>query len=303
MQIIYKPKQKHSLLERIAIGACLFVSLVALIIIMFVIKIAKHLSTIDFDEQYITVVEETQSTIKVEIPEYLPEVELLKNDTTKDYGTEVEIQEINPVIETDVKPKKLLPIIKNMEDNLSEWCLANDSTNSISIWKVSDGMGNLLISLRDDEGNFLATFRFEGIDSEYEEWVRCDYFYDKVTISDLIDYSFVSYHEVGGRNAENVQAQVAVLINRQNHIDYSNILREVVTQNGQYSCAKWVANRWLKSNSYLESEDLEKCFQQTLLYLAGEFIQEVPANVGFAAPWEQGSGIWKVINGTYYCFF
>ena len=330
-----QPKRKYTLIQLLAIVMCSFVALVAISILIFVAVTMNRItdtSVIKFEQQT-TVVAETETSVateEVEQPEYVyPEVYLLGDQLSGTNYPEEENEEKTATTEVDLLeyvtediesqkavykyegegyieqefPKTILPRIENLKENISEWCLANDGDTYVSLWKVADRRGNLLIALRNKEGNVLATFRFEDIKSEYKNWVKCDDFFEQITISDVIDYSFVSYHEVGGKNPENVQAQVAVQINRQNHPDFPNSARSVITEPFQYSCAKCVVNRWLKSDSYLEEEDLERCFRQVLLYLAGELIQEVPENVGYAAPREQGSGIWKIIDGTRYCFF
>lgn len=281
-------------------------------------------------KEVVTVVEEAPTTVKVEKTDYFPEVYLLgsisKVENPKEEPGETTAPEVQPTeanmpgyapehdfseVIYDVAEEleegeclNRLPNIENLEENLSKWCKANDGYNPVTLWKVTDRQGNLLISLRDEEGKTLVTFRFEGIESYYEDWVKCDRFVSEITVCDLRDYGFTPYHEVGGSNARNVQLQVAVLINRQIDEGYPNTVRGVIEDRGgsQYSSAKCVTGRILKSDgNYLEREDLEKCFRQALLYLAGEGI-EVPVDVIYAAPREQGSGCFDVVEGTYYCY-
>ena len=192
-------------------------------------------------------------------------------------------------------------ITENLINNLSEWALAHDNSDNVfNIWKKSDKQGNLLVALKNEQEEIVIVFKFEGMQSNYNEWVLC---MEGITSRDICDYAFTAYREVGGRNPKNVQAQVCVLLNRQNYeYAFADTIREVVTEPAQYSCSWEVVNRCLKSDSDLEREDLEKCFQQAILVLAGELIQSVPENVLFAARGSQGSGVWQEIDGTKYCF-
>ena len=334
-----KQMPTYSVPQQIAIATCLFVSLIAIIILVFVVVTMRDIMQTDNKNEVVAVVEEAPTTVKVEEAEYLPGVYLLGNISKLEYPEEESVENTLPieeevqstesnvpeyvefekvacdVAEEDMKKQMEeespapLPIIENLQDNLSKWCKTNDSDDPVTIWKVTDRRGSLLISLRDEEGKTLSTFRFEGIESYYEDWVKCDRFFDEITVSDLRDYSFTPYHEVGGSNAKNVQLQVAVLINRQ--IDdgypiyegYPNTVRGIIQDGGgsQYSSAYCITNRILKGDgNFLERQDLEQCFRQALLYLAGEGI-EVPVDVIYAAPWKQGSGCFDEVNGTYYC--
>lgn len=192
-------------------------------------------------------------------------------------------------------------VLEKITDNLSEWALAHDNIDVVmSIWKKTDKEGNLIIVFKNEQEEIIVAYKYEGIQSNYDEWVLCA---EGITSQDICDYAFTAYHEVSGRNPKNVQAQICVLLNRQKCEKYfANTIRGVVTEPAQYSCAKSVVQRWLKSDSFLEKEDLDKCFQQTALVLAGELIQQVPENVLFAATGPQGSGVWQLIDGTYYCY-
>ena len=300
--------RKYSWLERIAIAMCAFVSVLAVIIAISVMGTTK---TIDEEEPAITEMlmaaeEVTANEVTTPAEEVNP-VETVAPVPTEESNVEETIapaptEEII-VEETIPATEAYVPEIEDIQDNISDWCLTSESNEPVTIWKRADKEGNLLISLKNEQDEFIATFKYEGIDaSNYEEWTMCNDVFEEVTISDIVDYAFTSYHEVSGRNAENVQAQIGVLINRQSSDKYPDSIREVVTDRGQYSCAKKVVSRRLKNNNYLEAQDVEKCFKQVILVLAGENIQEVPANVIFAAPFSQGSGVWKVIDGTYYCY-
>ena len=171
----------------------------------------------------------------------------------------------------------------------------------MNLWKKTDEDGKLVIALKNEKGRFIVSYKIEAIQSNYDEWVLCA---EGITSQDTCDCAFTAYHEVGGSNPKNVQAQVCVLLNRQKFEKaFADTIRGVITEEGQYSTAENVLDRWLKSKDALEKEDLEKCFQQTILVFAGELIQVVPENVVFAAQGSQGSGVWQDIDGTKYCFY
>lgn len=272
-----RPQRKYTLtlLERIAIGANLCVGVVALAIIIYVLATTRQLNAnaISFNK-------ETQHTQGLEE----------SSSIIIEQETEVES------IQTEI-------VIENYYENLSGWCLEHESTETITLWKRTDSDGSLLIAFRSSENNdTIATFKYETIENEYyEEWTLCNSFFEEITVQDIVDYSFTAYHEVGGKNPENVQAQVCVMINRQNCFRrYHDTIREVIEYG--YSCAKNVVYRRLKSDNVLEEIDLENCFRQAVLALSGELVQQVPADVVYAATTAIGDRIWKIIDNTVYSF-
>ena len=255
---------------------------------------------------------ETPTATEEAVPEETPAAtEMVVIHEINEEAEEVIFAEVTSSTEKVLKvPKEsitatemYMPEIKLFQDNISEWCMSFEEMNAMTLWKMTDDEGNLLISLKDSEEKFVAVFKYEGLEcSNYEEWILCEDVFIEITTSDIIDLAFTSYHEVGGKNSENVQAQIAVLINRKTCEGYPDTVRKVITDPYQYSCAKNVLNRRMKSDNQLEYADLEKCFRQVILVLAGETIQEVPSDVIYAARGSQGSGIWKIIDGTYYCY-
>lgn len=311
-------KKKYPLIDRIAIWVCLFVSFVAITILILVAitmwQFEKNNSYFHNDfhqeevEMKITQVKDQavllEDTHQIKTEEIISEV--IETEKTEQFESEVvslKVESLSNKIPTRETIHKDILVIENYQESVSEWCLSKDNTDPISIWKRTDSDGNLLIAFKNNQENsWIATFKYEGLECYYySEWTLCDNFFEEVTIRDIIDYSFTAYHEVGGKNAENVQAQVCVLINRQKCSAFPDSIRNVVTAEAQYSCSRCVVNRFMKSDNFLEEEDLEKCFRQAVLVLAGELIQEVPEDVVFAAKGAQGT-IWKIIDGTIYCF-
>lgn len=185
-----------------------------------------------------------------------------------------------------------------------EWFLENDSTDEISIWKKTTEDG-LLIQIRNEKEEVLSTFLLEfESNNTYEQWTECS---AELTLStsDLLDATFLAYREVGGKNSLNVQAQVAVLMNRVNYANsYGESIREVIHPGAYGSCYN-IINRIPKSGTNIEREDLRKSLYQAILYFADEKLPEIetmPTNVVYAALESQGSGIWMEIDGTKYCY-
>lgn len=277
-----RKNQQHSLTQRIGIGAYLFFYMLTVLTINLLAVFPKSIYSIIETKKQISIIEEEQFSNEKEVNK------IISNDDI-------------PVIQYNTSQSK--PVLENLKYNISEWCLEHESDDSITIWKMRDKLGNLIISVKNNKEEVIATFKYEGFDTNhYDDWISCNYFFKEITVNNIIDMSFTAYHEVGGKNPENVQAQVFVLINRYNNEYFSDSIRGVITQPRQYSTSKNVINRFLKSDTTIEREDLEKCFRQVLLVLAGEYEKEVPPNVVYAARGSQGSGVWKVIDKTYYCF-
>ena len=249
-------------------------------------------------ETIIYVVEQTPEETRSSLMQEAKEEALKKASEVAQQQIFAATEQIKEVVQEIVEENAIL---EKLTDNLSEWALAYDNADVVmNIWKKTDEYGNLLIALKNEQDEIIVVYKYEGMQSNYNEWVLS---MEGITSQDICDYAFTAYREVGGRNPKNAQAQVCVLLNRQNcEYAFADTIRGVVTEPAQYSCSWAVVNRKLKSDSFLEKEDLEKCFQQTILVLGGELIQQVPENVLFAATGPQGSGVWQVIDGTYYCY-
>lgn len=296
---------KLSMGERITLAINLSVSVLAIVIlcVLFTMRAHTTVNATNINQNRDHVEAETETTVAISIPTEAYQYELICPDEwfehEKTHVTKSEPEETHVT-----EPEETIPVIENLQDSVSEWCSANENGDEITVWKMTDREGNLLIALKNSEEQFIVTFKYEDVESEYyDEWTLCDKFFANTTTRDIIDYAFMAYHEVSGRNAMNTHAQVMTAINRQKSERFPNSIRKVITQRGQYACSKSVMNRWIKGgDKYLEREDLDKCFRQVLLVLAGELIQEVPSNVVYAATGRQGSGVWMVIDGTYYCY-
>ena len=124
-----------------------------------------------------------------------------------------------------------------------------------------------------------------------------------ISVSDILNVVYTAYWEVGGELAKNVWAQIGVIVNRAQDEKISNGggILGVLSAPNQYSSWSMAKARKLKASTTWEEKDLNHVFQYVLEYMAGEAIY-IPSNVVYAATFPQGSGTWKVIDGTYYCY-
>lgn len=296
------------LLERICIIMCLLVSVLAIICIVVAIY-GNHLLNVECNS-IITVAYEEETLI--ETTTYATE-ELItteESDPDNEEWTEptqtIDNADEDSNLEEDTKPTE--EPVYNLQDNLADWFLANDNTTPMTLWKKNDEEGNLFLSLKDENGETLMTCQYLREDYDWiangnYEWVLCEDYYFEITSENVIDCSFVGYREEGGRVAKHVQFQVMVLFNRDNSHEFADTIRGVITQTNpiQYSSKNDVIYRRLKSNNDAEKQDLERCFRATLLVFAGELVEPVPSDIVWAAKFPQGSAVWYVHDGVYYC--
>lgn len=200
---------------------------------------------------------------------------------------------------------------KNLQADCRVWFAEHESDiTQVTVWKrVVDG-NRLYVALKDELGSFLVTFLFTK--DEYQwldtsavntEWQQCATSYNpQLVLRDFVDVSYMTYHEVSGRDLIDVHIQSYVAVNRTNHGGFENTLYDVITEPKQYSCKSEVlARRLKKGNQQLEEDDLEKCYRSVLLFFADEHSIDVPTDVIWAATGPQGKQIWMYRNGTYYC--
>ena len=83
----------------------------------------------------------------------------------------------------------------------------------------------------------------------------------------------------------------SVVLNRMNHPDFPDSLSGVIYQDGQYSCT-WDGNydRTPSDRCYRIAEDL---------LVNGSVL---PSDVVFQAPFEQGSGVYEIVQDMYFCY-
>ena len=101
------------------------------------------------------------------------------------------------------------------------------------------------------------------------------------------------YHENWNTDKDHVAAYYtgAVVMNRVKSPNFPDNVHDVLYQKGQYST----------THKFFTKEIPEECYQ-----MARDIIEngtpDVPENVVYQSMREQGSGVWKVINGEYFCY-
>lgn len=228
---------------------------------------------------------------------HFPMSEAITPDVVKEEGYEVvrifneetEIEEENSFYEMIAQEEKAMA---DNPENFETWVKANQNVTFTVYNKTVDD--TTLVRL-DSEGNS-KIFAVQGITGGgITDWKEVG----KVSATDIIHIAYTVYWEVGGQNPESVSAQIQVIANRMQMAQSS--VEEVLSAKNQYSSWGRAKARKLKSNSEIEKEDLKKVFKYALNYLACQTIN-MPENVIYAALFPQGSGTWKVIDGTYYCY-
>lgn len=101
------------------------------------------------------------------------------------------------------------------------------------------------------------------------------------------------YHENWNTDKDHVAAYYtgAVVMNRVKSPNFPDNVHDVLYQKGQYST----------THKFFTKEIPEECYQ-----MARDIIEngtpDVPENVIYQSMRAQGSGVWKVINGEYFCY-
>ena len=99
------------------------------------------------------------------------------------------------------------------------------------------------------------------------------------------------YAEVGNLNDEAQIATASVVLNRVNSSSFPDNLYAVIYQEGQYACT------W---NGAIEKEPSDQAYNiAKYVYENGS---QIPESVVFQAEFIQGSGIYKQIENTYFCY-
>lgn len=102
-----------------------------------------------------------------------------------------------------------------------------------------------------------------------------------------------------GSSSEEVQLLVAnVVINRVSSPLYPNTVHDVLTQYKQYG-AMWKYG--ISFPKWATQDVKNQCFDVAQRILDGERV--CPANVLFQAEFKQGSGVYKEVDGFYFCYY
>lgn len=97
--------------------------------------------------------------------------------------------------------------------------------------------------------------------------------------------------EVGDLSEECQVAAASVVLNRMNNSEFPDTVSEVIYQPGQYETV---------DNGRIEDEADEKVRKNVEYVLKNG--SQIPKNVVYQGMYPQGSGVWKVIDGEYFCY-
>lgn len=113
----------------------------------------------------------------------------------------------------------------------------------------------------------------------------------EINNEDLMLLAKLINSEVGSLTTEAQIACGSVVMNRVHSNNFPNSIRDVIYQTGQYAVVE---------NGRINLEPSELSFQNAKYIL--ENGSQIPQNVVYQSMSAQGSGIYKVIDGEYYCY-
>lgn len=125
------------------------------------------------------------------------------------------------------------------------------------------------------------------------------------TYDELYCMAVVIYNEAGSNACTDEQRELVgyVVLNRVNDSRYPNTIREVLEQPGQYEgLGKKGIKFASRGNSELELLALERAWVTAKKILENRDNIPIPGNVIFQAQFKQGSGVYKQIGNTYFCY-
>lgn len=111
------------------------------------------------------------------------------------------------------------------------------------------------------------------------------------TEDELYMLSHLIYAEAGGEGDTHQRYVGSVVLNRMKHPDYPNTMKGVIFQKGQYSCT------W---NGHYEKTPSKQAIENAKYVLT--YGSVLPANVIYQAQFRQGSGVYKQMGNTYFCY-
>lgn len=222
-----------------------------------------------------------------------PEVERIGGyEMVRLFNEETEIEEENRIFQ-ELLQEEIDSAVGT--EQFESWISSQKGT--ISIYRKNTD-SKLLVKLQSNEESKIFIVKTNSSTGS-NDWEHIG----DISVSDILNVAYTAYWEVGGAVAKNVWTQIGVIVNRAQDADFNkgNGILGVLSARKQYSSWNMVKVRKLKANNAIERDDLNKVFQYILDYMSGEAIY-IPNNVVYAATFPQGSGTWKVIDGTYYCY-
>lgn len=118
------------------------------------------------------------------------------------------------------------------------------------------------------------------------------------TKDDLFYLAAAVCQEAGGESEEMQLLVANVIINRVNSPLYPNTIYKVLTQPGQYGT---MCRDGVSFPSWATKETKERCYNVANRILNGE--RYCPKSVLYQAEFKQGSGVYKEIDGMYFCYY
>ena len=116
---------------------------------------------------------------------------------------------------------------------------------------------------------------------------------DSYTQSDLDLLSRVVFSEAGSDwiSNEHQRAVASVVLNRVSDKRFPNSIKEVVYQKGQYGCV---------NNGMIKNTPNKRAIENAKYVLENGIT--IPQNVVWQSQFRQGKGVWKYIEGHYFCY-
>jgi spore germination cell wall hydrolase CwlJ-like protein len=138
------------------------------------------------------------------------------------------------------------------------------------------------------------------VEKEVEVNKPRNYSYDE-----LYCMAVVIYNEAGSSQCTDQQREYVgyVVLNRVKDSRYPNTIREVLQQSGQYEgLGDAGVNFAPRSSNSSEAKALERAWKIAKQVLENRDNIPIPVNVVFQAEFKQGSGVYKQIGNTFFCY-
>lgn len=124
------------------------------------------------------------------------------------------------------------------------------------------------------------------------------------TVDELYCMAAVIYNEAGGDSCTDEHRELVgyVVLNRVNDSRYFDSIREVLEQRGQYAGMEngvVFAERHTKPE---EAHAFERAYVTARKVLENRNNIPIPANVLFQSEFAQGTGVYKHLGNTYFCY-
>lgn len=119
------------------------------------------------------------------------------------------------------------------------------------------------------------------------------------TREDLFCLAAVICQEAGGESLEAQQLVASVVLNRVESHLFPNSIKEVLLQKSQYGLM-W--KHGIKFPEWADDDTIIKCKKVSKRMLESDK-RTCPKNVLYQAEFKQGSGVYKEVDGIYFCYY